>query len=321
MSAEKVCILLLINVATLSSVLLAEEDLPTVAEVKERVIATAAKINTLQVYEETVRRQRDYNGGNEVYEMQRTCQWTLTDDGKRHYVSEGKSLRFTNTGATYVPYKTELSYDGKLSRSIDYLSRDITRTFSGKVDDHPIRHTMLPTEFTVFWQPNKSLLDILNRRPFHVLGHEVLNDRKAVVLLGEPIERDGWHWNRRIHFDMEWGTPLKTAYVMKQTTAEEWIEYAVWIGLDHQEMIEGVWLPEKYRKYSFNVKDKGNTVEFSDGYVGTYSNWKVNEEIPSTKFALVFPDNLPVNDLRPEQNGRLLSKEEIAELNQAARQK
>lgn len=298
----------------LSSAVFAEESLPTISDVKRRIQQTQSLIQNLEVHETCVRRQRDFDGGDEIYEMERACHWILSADGQCRFVASGETLRFKPVGADTVPFKVELAYDGVSARWVDYFSKDLTRPFSGQISDHPTRYTMLPTKLTVLWG-RETLLEILEKRTFEVVATEVVNERNAVVLAGAPIERDGWFWNRRIHFDMEWGTPLKSAFVMKKKLADEWIEYAVWTSLEHEEVIAGVWLPHKYRQYSFNVKNDGFPKEFSDGYVGTFTAWKVNQELTASTFQMKFPENLPVNDQRGDANGRLLGQEEIAALN------
>ena len=295
----------------------AGEDLPTIEAVKTRMEQTLTLIKNLQVEEATLKRQRDFNGRDEIYEMDRETKWTVTSDGKRHYVSTGGSLSFNNQGATIVPYKTELAFDGEIARSIKYLSRDLAKPFSGAVADHPSSHTMNPLKMTPFWE-RETLLDIISGRPFHVVEQEAIYGREALVILGDPIDRDDWQWNYKIHFDMERGTQLKVAYVMRRPGEEEWIEYAQWAALDHTEVIPGVWLPRKYRYFSFSVKDDGSPVEFFGGLVGTFRQWKVNQQLPADRFTLTFPENLPVNDQRKGENGRLLGKNEIAILNDSA---
>ncbi|MDA7528093.1 hypothetical protein OAF42_03705 [Planctomicrobium sp.] len=298
----------------------AEDELPSIEAIKDRITQTLSLIKNLQVEEKTVKRQRDYVREDDIYQMNRESTWTLTSDLKRHYVSTGESLNFNKEGATKVPYKAELAYDGTIARSIRYLSRNLTRPFAGQVDDYPTTHTMNPMKLTVFWEGKKTLLDIISQRPYHVIANEEIYGRDAYVMIGDPIDRDGWHWNHRIHFDMELGTQLKVAYVMKRPDAEDWIEYATWSGLDHEEVIPGVWLPKKYRYYSFTVKEDGSPIELFGGMIGSFSNWKVNQDIPADRFTMIFPDNLPVNDQRPKQNGRLMSKDEIKQLNAEAKQ-
>lgn len=302
------------------SSLQAEDELPSIEAVKDRMTQTLSLIKSLQVEEKTVKRQRDYVREENIYQMNREATWALTSDLKQHYVSTGESLNFNDQGATKVPYKAELAYDGTTARSIRYLSRDLTRPFAGKVDDHPTRHTMNPLKLTLFWEGKETLLDIISQRPYHVVSKEEIYGREAFVIIGDPVDRDGWHWNHRIHFNMEMGTQLKVAYVMKRPDAKEWIEYATWSGLDHQEVIPDVWLPVKYRYYSFTVKEDGSPIELFGGFIGSFSNWKVNQEIPADRFTMIFPDNLPVNDQRPKQNGRLMSKDEIKQLNDEAKE-
>ncbi|QDT32765.1 LolA-like protein [Thalassoglobus polymorphus] len=298
----------------LSSALQAGESLPNIEAVKRRIQQTESLIQNLQVNEKAVCRQRDLQGGDEIYEMDRECQWTITADGKKHYIATGETLRFMANSATTNPFKVELAFDGTYSRSLEYLSRDLARIFSGEVADHPSYYSMLPTEFTVLGG-RESLLQILEKREYKVVGREEYQGREVLKIEGEAIERGGWFWNRRILFDMQRGTLVKTAYLMKQQAEKEWIEYAIWAGSNHEEISPGVWLPLKYRKYSFLVKKNDAPKEFSDGYVGTFSNWIVNAKLPKSRFQLIFPENVPVNDQRKGANGRLLSQAEIEELN------
>ncbi|WP_417847480.1 hypothetical protein [Thalassoglobus sp.] len=297
-----------------SPALQAEESLPDIEAVKRRIQQTESLIQNLQVIEKSVCRQRDLKEGDEIYEMDRECQWTITADGKKHYIATGETLRFMANSVTTNPFKVEFAFDGTYARSLEYLSRDLTRIFSGEVADHSSYYSILPTEFTVLGG-RESLYQILEKREYKVVGREEYQDREVLKIEGETIERSGWFWNRRILFDMERGTLVKTAYLMKQQAEKDWIEYAIWAGSNHEEISPGVWLPLKYRKYSFLVKKPDDPKEFSDGYVGTYSNWIVNAKLPKSRFQLIFPDNVPVNDQRKGANGRLLSKTEIEELN------
>ncbi len=292
----------------------AEDALPTMDDIKERIKQTESLIQNLQVSEKSVRRQRDYRGGDETYEMKRQCEWTVSADGKRHYIASGESLRYLQNGASTSPFKTELAFDGTFARSLRYLGSDLTRIISGQIADYPTRHSMLPTEFTVLWG-SETLLEIIAKRSFSVVEKDEHQGRTVFVIENEPVERDGKFWTRRIYFDMERGTQVKTAYANKKSLEADWNEYAIWSGLDHQEITPGVWLPLKYRKYSFNFKDDGSPKEFVDGYIGTYSNWKVNVNLPNDKFTLKYPENIRVNDQRKGGNGKLLSKEETQELN------
>ncbi len=307
------CIALVLLISC-ESIAFAEDTLPSMDDVKARIQEAAALIQNLQVSEKAVRRQRDFRGGEEIYEMKRQCEWTVTADGKRHYVATGEAFRYLPKGGTTSPFKSELTFDGTYARSIRYLSSDLTRVVSGQIADHPSRYSMLPTEFTVLWG-KETLLEILAKRPFSVVREADHEGRTVLVIEGEPVERDGMFWTRRIYFDMERGVPVKTAYANRKSLKVDWNEYAVWTGLDHQEIIPGVWLPLKYRKYSFNFKDDGSPKEFVDGYIGTYSNWKLNVNLPDDKFTLKYPDNIRVNDQRKGGNGNLLSKEESQELN------
>lgn len=294
----------------------AEDSLPPIEDVLVRIREVEGHIKTLQVHEVSTSRQRPLFKGDKIYEMPRECQWTLTADGQRHFIATGENLRFQADGTTTSPFKVEVAFDGKLSKTLQYSPRDLSRPFSGRVAALPTRYSMLPTEFTVLWQ-SESLSEILSKRPYKVIQQDEFDGRSVYVIEGEPVERDDWFWSRQIHFDYERGIPVKTAYVMKPELTGQWIEYAVWTGADYIEVISDVWLPTKFRKYSFSVQDRGKLVEFSDGYVGTYSNWKVNEPIPASRFTLKFPDNMTVNDNRPGGDGRLLSKEEIEKLNQS----
>ncbi len=298
----------------LSSALQAGESLPDIEAVKRRIHQTESLIQNLQVNEKAVCRQRDLKGGDQLYEMNRECQWTISTDGKQHYIATGETLRFMANSAKTIPFKVELAFDGTYSRSLEYLRRDLTKVFSGAVADHPFYYSIRPTEFTVLGG-RESLSQILDKKQYKVVGREEYQGREVLKIEGEAIERGGWFWNRRVLFDMERGTLVKTAYLMKQQAEKDWIEYAIWAGSNHEEISPGVWLPLKYRKYSFLVKKPDDPKEFSDGYVGTYSNWIVNAKLPKSRFQLIFPDNVPVNDQRKGANGRLLSKTEIEELN------
>lgn len=293
-----------------------EQELPSLDAVIARVRQTQRLLQTLQVHEVSEYRQRGQLSRQEIFEMRQECDWTFAANGREHCLARGDFLKSGPVKEEVEPFRMEWGSDGTVVRILKYATDEPNRVFSAKVDDFPPRFGVFPLIFTVLWNGESTIAEELKSRPSRVVGWNVHDGRPVVEIAEEPVEGAGKLWARQTLIDMDRGTNVKVAFLVKQNPEDAWIEHAVWSGYDYQEIARDVWLPQRFRYYSFSVFDDASGREFQAGCVGAYTDWKVNRDLPDTTFKPLFPENIPVNDHRSGADGVLLGNAEIQALNE-----
>lgn len=299
--------------------LASEQELPSLDAVIARVRQTEGLLQTLQVHEVSEYRQRGQLRRQEIFKMPQQCDWTFAANGRELCVARGELLKSGPVKEEVEPFRMEWGSDGTVVRILKYATDEPNRVFSARVDDFAPRIGVFPLIFTVLWNGESTIAEELSSRPSRVIGWNVHDGRTVVEIAEEPVEAAGKLWARQTLIDMDRGTNVKVAFLVKRNSDDAWIEHAVWSGYDYQEMARGVWLPHRFRFYSFSIFEDASGREFQAGCVGAYRDWKVNSTLSDVTFKPLFPENIPVNDHRSGADGVLLGNAEIQALNERSK--
>ena len=217
-----------------------------------------------------------------------TEQWVVDSTGRGWNKSSGVA-NLTKLDGTHVqrPFERETTSDGEVNRSLesDWQSGFVPVGAIGS-GSGLTGYGMSPFDFTVNFLGQR-VSAILDQQGCIAVGQQDWRETTYEIIETPPIAGNNSVAKYQFWVDPQRGYLVtRFRHYGRNATSNQWQLTHGFDAMDHDEIVQGIWLPKRMKSTGYRVFD------------ATCWNWSVNDDIPESRLQLVFPTGIKIHGLR-----------------------